>query len=252
MIYDENVNTFVDYKKLLKAHAYFLIEVSENLKKYQEDPKNEDEILFYFLKNKENAFIKEQLDNFKKIYSNRNCENTFKISIIGINCLNSINFNYKLELKIANFEFVFIGDELSKKSLENNIKIIDRSETKTKFPGISPIFWSLKDKVLLEHTEFDGDLNFKGVYDKKIILGSFENLLINIEKIKEWIFSEKPFLFVDEKTKMGRLFIYQNNKLNDFFYYPDFFNKNNKYLENFNFLNVEDADKWFIEHVHYF
>uniref|UniRef100_A0A6C0AD39 Uncharacterized protein n=1 Tax=viral metagenome TaxID=1070528 RepID=A0A6C0AD39_9ZZZZ len=77
LIYDETINNFKDYKRLIKSYRYFLSELSKEIIEFQENPENRYNILHFFIKHKDDAFFQEQLDIFENIYMKISIRGTF-------------------------------------------------------------------------------------------------------------------------------------------------------------------------------
>lgn len=77
LIYDETINNFKDYKKLVKSYRYFLSELSKEIIEYQNKPENRYNILQFFIKHKDDAFFEEQLNIFDNIYMKMSIRGTF-------------------------------------------------------------------------------------------------------------------------------------------------------------------------------
>jgi len=66
LIYNKKINNFKDYKKLIKAYNYFLLELSDEIINFQKNPENKYDVLKFLIKNRDSAFFREQLDIFEE------------------------------------------------------------------------------------------------------------------------------------------------------------------------------------------
>lgn len=53
LIYEEKINNFKEYKKLIKSYDYFLAYLSDEIIKFQKNPENEDDVLDFLIKHKD-------------------------------------------------------------------------------------------------------------------------------------------------------------------------------------------------------
>ncbi len=65
------INNIQDYIDLLDTVSYFGVEIPKEIKKFEENKENEDEILQVLIERKDTNFYKQQLENFKFLISNR-------------------------------------------------------------------------------------------------------------------------------------------------------------------------------------
>ena len=133
---DTTVNSITDYINLLDTVTYFLVKIPKEIKKFEKDPKNENEILLSLLNKSGTAFYDKKLEDFKFLISNRNtCAiNLYTISgtdpqkdsVITVFLTKKHKVNKKIKKVILEIyeELLEHGDEENKKFYKEIVKKI--------------------------------------------------------------------------------------------------------------------------------
>uniref|UniRef100_A0A6C0AD10 Uncharacterized protein n=1 Tax=viral metagenome TaxID=1070528 RepID=A0A6C0AD10_9ZZZZ len=232
LIYDEKINSFKEYKRLIRSYNYFLSDLSDEIIKFQKNPENEDDVLEFLIKNKDSAFYKEQLDTFQSL----------KIEVIDFDYMTFLKykylcFNLRYTIKERNFKLkideIYISEEDSQYIL-NQIKNLESFELPIRdsksyyYQTIYVDFIENKVKFTIKTQETSIELNTNKI-SIEILINFYEKLMKYIKKFKILIKSKKFFGIInDSKLKIGlsigRDDLYIKN-IHDFF---DYINKYNQ------------------------
>lgn len=167
IIYD-----FKEFKKIIKAHAYFMCELSKNIIDFQTDARNRNKLIKYYIKNIDNDFFKM---NFK----------FFTDNIVNINIIKNKNVHVSYEFLVfvngvhISENLYFYSDEINMQKLinffENSVLFLKGEKNeKTKYVqnGLE-IYVSKKKFWINNQNDFGYKCKMKNI-NKHFLIQNFE------------------------------------------------------------------------------
>uniref|UniRef100_A0A6C0AE52 Uncharacterized protein n=1 Tax=viral metagenome TaxID=1070528 RepID=A0A6C0AE52_9ZZZZ len=237
LIYNEKINNFKDYKKLIKSYNYFLLELSDEIIKFQKDQKNEYDVLHFLNKNKDILFFREQLENLE----NRKIKIEYFLDTDYFNKNKKIAFNLRYVFQQGTFKIMISDIFINEKLCIETLNKIKESEYFSIISSDHKLFVDFKNENVF-FTEFTKTFFLSFDSNKKHITKIHKKLFEDIEKYKTFIKSEEIFGILDENFFMlgimsedDGLVIESVNVFFDIYFFEGLTEKNVKeYLENEN------------------
>lgn len=279
---NKNVSNIEEYINLLQTISFFQVEIPNEIKDFENGVNNENDILEFLLNKRDDAFMKEILNNFKNIISERyqNLDFSMGVSLHSMmqdmededesykNPYLYVNFYFKNKTIDGEAYFEYGTNELIKmlEVIKNADRELDKKNQKKKLKKTKGIVIGdfLKGNLVFYYNGKDLNLCFKRHDDNEFLGGIMTSYTFNYKKfihcIEKNLDTLEKFLKLSKNKKImagygenGNLYVV-NNVYGSVLEINDFLNDYEEEIEEETGkkFNKEEFKKWLIKHKRIF